>query len=240
MHDSSWTYYLILAFSLAYPLAQSFEKRLTMWKRFPYLFPGILLTALPFIAWDSAFAKSGIWGFNPNYTRFFSIGGLPLEEILFFLFIPYACFFIYEVLRHFIKNFYYPKTSKWILFGLIVLLTLLLPFTWELHYTRTAILFVLPFLFLQVITRSYRSWFSGFILMYLVSLIPFILVNGLLTSLPVVWYNNYENLGLRLGTIPLEDLIYLLGILLPAMSLYQYLLTKFGSSRLQSGKTSGF
>ena len=53
---------------------------------------------------------------------------------------------------------------------------------------------------------------------YVVILIPFFLVNGILTGSglpePIVWYNDAENFGLRLGTIPVEDAIYNLGMLL--------------------------
>ena len=58
---------------------------------------------------------------------------------------------------------------------------------------------------------------------YLVSLVPFFLVNGVLTALPVVRYNDAENVGLRMGTIPVEDSIYLLLLLLLNVNLYEYL-----------------
>ncbi len=47
-----------------------------------------------------------------------------------------------------------------------------------------------------------------FLAAYAICLIPFLLVNGLLTALPVVLYNDSENIGLRIYTIPAEDVFY--------------------------------
>ena len=51
-----------------------------------------------------------------------------------------------------------------------------------------------------------------FYLSYLIILIPFTLVNGVLTGYmtpdPIVWYNDAENLGIRFLTIPIEDYLY--------------------------------
>jgi lycopene cyclase domain-containing protein len=55
---------------------------------------------------------------------------------------------------------------------------------------------------------------------YLIILIPFLIVNGLLTAIPVVLYNDNENLGIRLYTIPIEDIFY--GMLLVMMNVVGY------------------
>jgi lycopene cyclase domain-containing protein len=47
-----------------------------------------------------------------------------------------------------------------------------------------------------------------------------------LTSLPVVGYNNEENLALRVFTIPVEDFVYLFTMLLMTVTSYEYLQKK--------------
>ena len=57
--------------------------------------------------------------------------------------------------------------------------------------------------------------------MYVVHLVPFLLVNGVLTYLPIVWYNNSYNLGRRIVSIPVEDTMYSMLMLLLTISVYE-------------------
>ena len=215
-----------------------------MFRQARFIFPGILITGAVYIVWDVWFTGQGIWGFNHNFTRDFYLLGLPVEEWLFFLVVPYCCIFLYEVLRYFVKRFYFPRASKWIIIGLLAGMVALIPFVYDRLYTVTTISFTSLMLILQLLQKTYKKWFSGFILTYLVSVIPFLIVNGFLTAIPVVWYNNMENLGLRIYTIPVDDLIYLMGLLLPAINIYQILLHRFASSKLRDrmglGSITGF
>ncbi len=57
-------------------------------------------------------------------------------------------------------------------------------------------------------------------------LIPFFIVNGVLTGSgienEVVWYNDAENIGIRLFTIPLEDSAYAFSMLLFNLVLFKF------------------
>ena len=69
------------------------------------------------------------------------------------------------------------------------------------------------------------EYLNHFFIAYLVIyLFPFIIVNGILTGSginePVVWYNNLENLDIRIFTIPVEDFVY--GLLLYLMNVTVY------------------
>jgi lycopene cyclase domain-containing protein len=77
------------------------------------------------------------------------------------------------------------------------------------------------------------KWLGRFFVGYFVSLIPFLMVNGILTAWPVVEYNDAENLGIRIfidgwANIPIDDTIYCLLLLLMNVSLYHYFENRAG------------
>ena len=68
-----------------------------------------------------------------------------------------------------------------------------------------------------LLPRFFRGFdMVSFLVSYLIVLIPFLIVNGFLTAIPVVLYDDMENLGIRIYTIPFEDMFY--GMLLVMMN----------------------
>ncbi|MEZ5173772.1 MAG: lycopene cyclase domain-containing protein [Bacteroidia bacterium] len=225
MFPDKFLYLVLMLASLAYPLAQSFERRIRLYKKWKHMFPAMLITAGFFIIWDEFFTRIGVWSFNPQYVTGIYIGSLPLEEWLFFLVVPYACFFVYFVAEYFIKKDPFRTTNKVV----SVIFTLALLVFAGLNYNRwyTATTCILPAILLIWLTFVKQVNYLGrFFTGYFISLIPFLIVNGILTSKPVVEYNNLENSGLRivipgLSNIPVEDLAYCLLLLLLNVSLYE-------------------
>ena len=102
---NDWTYLWVNVAVMAVPLVASFDRRVGFVKEWKHFWPACLLTMAGFIAWDIAFTAQGIWGFNDAHLSGLGLWGLPLEEWLFFITIPYACVFTYACFKK-----YFPHT----------------------------------------------------------------------------------------------------------------------------------
>lgn len=217
-----YTYFLILLTSLAGPLFLSFDKKVHFNKKWKFALPAMILPAILYIIWDSWFTRIGVWSFNEEYITGIKLFNLPIEEILFFFIVPYCCIFIYECVRCYLPDLKCTKRADYIL-GAISLALLIFGL---LYYDRiyTASTFILTSLFIAIIL-SCRNFFrdfhtNAFFISYGVILLPFLVVNGFLTAIPVVLYNDTENLGFNIYTIPFEDVFY--GMLLVMMNIALY------------------
>ena len=220
-----YIYLYLNLFTLFFPFILSFDKRVHFYTNWKFLFPAMAVNALVFISWDSLFTRLGIWGFNPAYLVGLDLFGLPLEEVLFFVTVPYACVFIYEVLRAYTRRDWLRPYATGLALALIGLLVALGFIFLPRLYTSVTCLFLSLVLagHLWLFRDKVLGWFY---LAYLVHLLPFLLVNGVLTALPIVWYNNAYNLGIRLYTIPVEDTAYSMAMLLLTISVYEFLKQK--------------
>ncbi|WP_366183926.1 lycopene cyclase domain-containing protein [Flavobacterium ovatum] len=210
--------YLILNIaSFIIPFLYSFEKRMQFSKRWKSFFPALLLTAAFFIVWDIFFTKIGVWHFNPRYHTGIEILGLPIEEWLFFICIPYASLFIHFAFHYFLPKAALSDTTVIRIYGLIVIIVLpVLIWNWGKWYTTVNYSLLLILVTYTVLKAP--QILNTFFITFLIILIPFAIVNGILTGSfiaePVVFYNDAENLGIRLGTIPIEDIGYAFSMLL--------------------------
>ena len=223
--------YLILNIaSLSIPLLYSFEKKMRFIQWWKEVFLSISIVAAFFIIWDIIFTNQGVWGFNPTYLIGFDILNLPLEEWLFFICIPYASIFIHYAFQYFLPNKKLSKpTTKIITIALIILLIITLVFNYDKAYTFYN--YLLLSLILSYSLFNDNKQLSIFYITFMIILIPFFIVNGILTGSfiegQVVWYNNAENLGIRIATIPIEDIGYAFNMLFMSILLIEMFKNKW-------------
>lgn len=206
-----YTYLLILFFTVLVCFIASFDKRLAFNKHFGAFLKSAVIVGIPFILWDVWFTAHGVWWFNFDYTCGIIIAGLPIEEWLFFICIPFSCLFTYFCIDKFFKLDWLAGFNNMIVFASIIvcsLMTLLHP---DKAYTFvTAIVTICTLIFLNFFVRA--PWISQASMVYLILMLGFFPVNGILTGTglesPIVNYNPKEFLGIRMLTIPIEDVVY--------------------------------
>ncbi|MFW0716435.1 lycopene cyclase domain-containing protein [Pedobacter sp. N23S346] len=225
----NYTYLLINIAVIFFPLVLSFDKKVHFFSKWKFVVPAILITGVVFLVWDLLFVKLDVWSFNPDYLIGINLWGLPLEEMLFFLTVPYACVFIYECLNAYFPKDHFQKYSLALSNLFLGLCIAILFFGFRYWYTVINFGFLFVVLAYVEYLNSKLRFMYKFYRAYLVALIPFYIVNGFLTAIPVVIYNNKENLNFRVGTIPFEDHFYLMSLLL--MNIYLYELFKSSAKK---------
>jgi lycopene cyclase domain-containing protein len=216
------SYYLFNFLVVAGPASILLLRSKDISVRFRSLLAVYISVSLPFIVWDIWAARGGHWGFNPAFTIGPDILGIPLEEVLFFLTVPFAMIFVWEVVN---KHFTERVLSKW-LGGSAVAIALLssvalLLMHWQKGYTRSVALALIPTMLLLTITKlvySRRFWVFS-----MLHLMLFMISNSILTALPVITYGEQSFIGFRIGTIPIEDFIFSYCLINSAVICYEKL-----------------
>jgi lycopene cyclase domain-containing protein len=216
-------YAWIILFTILGPFALSFDKKVHFYTYWKALFPAIFLVATGFLIWDEYFARCEIWGFNPTYLLGVYFGHLPLEEVLFFLVVPYACIFIYEVLPAYF-NLSTEKIGKLVAF-IIGLSSFIFAFLHGNNWYTVSACTIAGLLTVGSFFVYKVEWYGKFAFAFVVCIIPFLIVNGILTGAvtpkPIVWYAENHIMGPRIVTIPVEDIFYNYCMLLPIVWIYE-------------------
>lgn len=217
-----WTYTLLDLATIAGPLFLSFDKKVAFFKKIRAISFSVAIVSTFYILWDIWFTQIGIWKFNPPYLVGKYIGNLPIEEFGFFIVVPYALLFIYECLRIYFPNYnLLPKLGYYV--TMLFLLIALFDYADKLYTFVTFGLLLTTLILLRIFRYQTALKYSAHVfLTFIISLIPMGVVNGILTSKPVLIYNNAENMSLRIGTIPLEDFFYNFLYIIWVICLYEW------------------
>jgi lycopene cyclase domain-containing protein len=210
--------------SVSVPLIASFHPRIKLYRYWKSIFLAIAIAMAPYMVWDFYFTRNGYWGFNKSYVSNAFLLGLPLDEWLFFVCIPFACIFTHISIRVINKDLLLSYKLVDILtlslFSVFLVTGIL---SYRLAYTAVDMAFAA--IILSVAYSFSKELLRSFYITFLFMLIPFLVVNGILTGSgianQVVWYNDAENLGVRLLTIPIEDIAYAFSLILLNLFLFE-------------------
>ena len=206
-----FTYLLINFFTIIICFVYSFDRRIQFHKHFITFLKSSIIVAIPFIIWDIYFTKTGVWWFNADYLIGLTLVNLPIEEILFFICIPFSCVFTYFCLSKFFDlNWANAFNSIIVFISLISCAVIGLLHLDKIYTCSTAFLTVFTLIYMFFIRQ--KKWIGEVSFVYSLLMLGFFPVNGILTGTglekPIVNYNPHDFLGIRILTIPIEDAVY--------------------------------
>jgi lycopene cyclase domain-containing protein len=216
-------YVLLDLLILAAPVALSFDRKVRYMRRWPAVLGSALLIVVAYGIWDAWMSFRGDWSFNPRYAGQLRLFWLPPGEWLFFLAVPFSCLFIYEVVRAYLPEKQWRVHPAWWLPPITALLALAVVFRQQ-NYTSTVLISAAVFLAYAAVLLPGLLGSRHFWLALLLTYVPFLVFNGLLTALPVVLYSPRAIWGVRLYTIPLEDFFFSFSMLGFSVLSYRLLL----------------
>jgi lycopene cyclase domain-containing protein len=207
---------------IAFPVILSFDRRVAYWRSWFRSFAAILIVGGLFVAWDILVTEQGHWSFDPTLAGTTRFLGLPLGEIIFFISVPFACLFIFEVAQAYFKERCYPIPAWPFLVAAVGAILA----AWILKERGYTLIVLVSFaLTLLLIAGPARRLFSKrtTLLALLLSFVPFLIFNGIFTGIPIVRYDPAMILGPRVITIPLEDFVYNFSLIALSMMAYEVL-----------------
>ena len=216
---------------IAGPLIFGFFQKFYFIDRWRDVLISASIIAAPFIIWDSLVTDRH-WMFNPQFTLNLRLFHLPIEEWLFFLTVPSACLFTWEMILRRSKD---SQTSIGKLIRYLAFLFLPMGvwlFTAGKEYTGLVFIFIALAIFLDWYFKTHLLFQKRFYVYIALIVLFTLLFNGYLTWRPVVEYVESYQVGFRIFTIPIEDFGYGISLLFLCTIVYE----KFKALPLWNGK----
>jgi len=237
------TYWGVVGLTFLGPFILGFHKSLSFNKKWPKIATAIIPILIVYIPWDIWFTSQRIWSFNTNYLGGQFCFNLPIEEILFFVATPFSCLFVLECTRYYFPSLLLThekkilhRVSNWTMIFIIAIAILLISRNKTGWYTLSATLTGL--IGLGYLYKNRKEDFLQILVTWIILLVPFYICNGILTGIhfwqypfinqdkiaienAVVLYNNSENSGIRIWSVPAEDFFYGFGFYSIAVSVYR-------------------
>ena len=213
-------YGIIPLLCFAGPFSMSFDRKVYFIQYLPATLVAIAIIGLSYILWDIIVTRKGHWRFNTEFVGTFRLLHLPIGEWLFFLLIPYACLFLFEVVAAYWGTGTAHPELTWLQYVLGCVFIVFAVIWRKQGYTCLAMTSVAVFFLSSGVLTPGAMFASGYLLSFLFIFLAFLLINGLYTSLPTIFYNRNEIFGLRLGSIPLEDFFYNLSYIGLVLTVY--------------------
>jgi len=216
----NYTYLLVNLGLLLFSVLVFSNKKLNFAGQSKFIILAVLINVFAFSVPTEFLTQLKVIVFNPPYLSGMTLWELPIEELLLSLLLPVCGLAVYLFLNiHFPDNSMekYSLALSNIMLGVCIAM---LYFGHQKLFTLFTFSILLVFLLYIEYVSKIRFMYR-FYRAFLLSLILFYIVYGILTSIPVIQYTTEETLNFNLAHIPFESHFYFMSMLLLSIYLFE-------------------
>lgn len=217
-------FYLILnLIIISFPLLNVFDKRFEYFKKMKYYLASIFAVSTIYLIWDYFATVNFHWAFSKINTIGINLFYLPIEEIMFFVTVSFSCLFLWEAINYYFEEKKF-ELNRTVYYGIIGIVLILL-FVFALLNISRGYTFIVSLALASTIAIVFffeRDFLlkKNYYIYFALTGGLFVIFNFLLTSY-VVSYNPEAILNFRILTIPVEDFLYNIAMLLAYLFVYE-------------------
>lgn len=215
---------LILIFII--PLSYAVTGKYNFRNKLRYGMPAIFITGFMFLLWDIRFTEVGIWSYDPHYTIGLFHKSLPLEQWMVYLVFPLTALLVYEILKNRFRSLDLNNIYTAVSLLMVVAFAVIAYLFRARVYTFFSFLFTTIYLAYTIFRRQFKSNLTHFFLTFFIVLIPYLILNWILTWNLAIEYHQEQVLNVWIGMMPVENFVYLFLLLLINITVYEYLSVK--------------
>jgi len=219
----NYIFLIILILIFIVPLFFIITGKCDFRKKLRYAVPAILISGFLFLLWDIRFTEAGVWSYDADFTLGIFYKGLPLEQWLFYLIIPCSGLVIYEVIKARFSALDWNNAFTAIGLLMVVGLAIAAYIYCVQVYTFYCSLLTAVYLGYTIFRMQFKSHLTHFFLSYLVVLVPYFLLSGILSWNLAIEYHQEQVLNVRFWMMPVENLVFLFLLMLMNTTVYEYL-----------------
>jgi len=216
----NYTYLLINLAFLLIPVLLFSVRQLNFTEQSKFIILAVLINVFAFSVPTEFLTQLKVIAFNPSYMTGMTLWQLPIEELLLSLILPLCGLSVYLFLNLRFPDNGPEKYSLAVSNMMIGVCIAMLYFGHQKLYTlftfSILIVFIVYIEYMNKIRFMYRFYRA-----FLVSLIPFYILYGVLVNLPVVNFNRLQTLNFSQLNIPFEAPFYFMGMLLLTVYLFE-------------------
>ncbi len=97
-------YLIVMLLTVFVPFIKSFSPEIKFYTPLKRFVMAMLIPFILFVTIDIIAVVRDLWTFNSDYVIGIYFFGLPLEEVSFFIIVPFACIFTWETVKYLAKR----------------------------------------------------------------------------------------------------------------------------------------